>query len=203
VVAGNDTTICQGTSATLNASSTGTSFNWFPSSSISNAHILNPTASPTLTTTYYLTALGGICSKTDSLTIFVNQAPIANAGIDTSTCYGKDIQLHGSGGLDYSWSPVTYLDNPTSPNPTVIKPLSTTSYHLTVTDKNNCQSLNNATVTVKVEPPPAVFAGNDTAVIINQPLQLNAVDINNTGFTNFLWTPADGLNNSSLQNPIS
>ena len=48
-----------------------------------------------------------------------------------------------------------------------------------------------------------LFAGNDTAVAVNQPLQLNAVDVNNGGFISYLWTPSSGLNSTVVKNPVA
>ena len=105
VDAGNDIIICEGKKGMLNGSSNGNSFSWLPAAMLSNTVVLNPMASPASTTKFYLTAKWGICSKMDSATVIINAAPIANAGPDTSTCYGKDIQLQGSGGISYSWYP--------------------------------------------------------------------------------------------------
>ncbi len=44
----------------------------------------------------------------------------------------------------------------------------------------------------------SAFAGNDTAVLINQPFQLNG-----TGGTSYEWTPVTGLNNPRVANPIT
>jgi gliding motility-associated-like protein len=41
------------------------------------------------------------------------------------------------------------------------------------------------------------FAGNDTMVVVNQPLQLNA-----EGGVTYQWIPATGLNNPAIPNPI-
>ena len=48
-----------------------------------------------------------------------------------------------------------------------------------------------------------VFAGNDTAVLIGQSLQLNAVDVDNSGFTFYQWSPPMGLNDPSIRNPVA
>jgi gliding motility-associated-like protein len=53
-------------------------------------------------------------------------------------------------------------------------------------------------VLVTVVPPLHVFAGNDTSIVIGQPLQLNAV----TNGTHYNWTPATGMNNPSILNPV-
>src|SRR5450631_248407 len=72
----------------------------------------------------------------------------------------------------------------------------TTTYQLTVTDNNNCSSIQPARITVTVTAPAKVFAGNDTSVLKNQSLQLNALDVNNSGFDSYIWSPSAGLNNS-------
>jgi gliding motility-associated-like protein len=203
VDAGNDITICEGKNGTLNAGSNGNSFSWSPTASLMQSASLSPVAAPLTTTKFYLTARLGICSKTDSAMVYVNPAPIADAGINISTCYGKTIQLHGSGGTNYIWSPDTYLDYPANPDPMVIKPINTTTYQLTVTDNNNCSSIQPARITVTVTAPAKVFAGNDTSVLKNQSLQLNALDVNNSGFDSYIWSPSAGLNNSGIQNPVA
>lgn len=202
-IAGSIATICEGTGTTLNASSNGTSFNWFPTTGLSNAHALNPVASPAVSTQYTLTATLGACKATNSVIITVNPAPIADPGKDTAICYGQSVQLKGSGGITYAWSPVEYLDDPSSSSPVCMQPSRSMSYQLSVTDANNCRSLNKPAVNIMVTPPPKIFAGNDTSVYINEPVRLNAVDINKSGFTQYRWSPANGLSNPSIQNPVA
>lgn len=81
----------------LTAISNGTNFLWIPATGLSNVSILNPEASPATTTTYTLTATSGVCTNSSTVTIFVTPAPIANAGNDTTICFGKNVQLNGSG----------------------------------------------------------------------------------------------------------
>ena len=137
---------------------------------LSSNSILNPVASPVATTKFYLTATLGICSGTDSVTVLVNPAPIPDAGSDITICFGKSVQLHGNGGSQYQWSPDTYLDNSEIQDPTVTQPTSTIIYDLAVTDINGCKSLQSSQVTVTVSPPARVFAGDDTAILVNQTL---------------------------------
>jgi len=56
---------------------------------------------------------------------------------------------------------------------------------------------------VTVMPPPKVFAGDDTAVQISRSLPLQAVDVNNSGFTSYQWSPAQGLSNPFSQDPTA
>ena len=58
-------------------------------------------------------------------------------------------------------------------------------------------------VHVTVTPAPKIFAGNDTAVYIHEPVPLNAVDMNNSGFTRYSWSPAEGLSSPAAQNPVA
>jgi gliding motility-associated-like protein len=85
----------------------------------------------------------------------------------------------------------------------VTAPAQTITYQLMVTDANGCTSLQPAQVTVTVTPPPEVFAGNDTSVLVGQPVPLNAVDVNNSGFDSYTWSPATGLSNAFVQKPIA
>lgn len=200
---GNQKELCEGDSTQLMISSNATSFNWSPQKNINTPGIQNPTVSPSQTTMYVVETSWGICSKKDSVLVKVNPAPVASAQKDTVICFGQSVGLFGSGGLKYSWSPSTYLNDPSSPRPVVTSPKSSVVYTLKVTDQKGCSSLNIASVKVDVTPPAKLFAGNDTSVVMNQPFQLNAQDVNNSGFVSYSWSPSDGLNNSDIQNPIA
>lgn len=195
-------TICESKSATLSIATTGTVVSWTPTTGLNNPSIPNPVASPATTTKYYVTSTLGICSKRDSLIVYVNPAPLADAGDNQTICYGGSTRLQGSGGVIYKWDPGTYLSDANAPDPDVIRP-ATTQYHLSVTDANGCVSLQKDDVTITVLPPARLFAGRDTMVAMNQPLQLNAVDVNHTGFTQYYWTPSTGLNNPFIHNPVA
>ncbi len=108
---GNDMTICEGEKITLPATSNGTGFKWTQASTLNDAGILNPVASPVITTKYDVTATLGVCTIIGSVSVNVNPAPVANAGEAAIICYGKDTMLKGSGGITYQWSPATYLNN--------------------------------------------------------------------------------------------
>jgi gliding motility-associated-like protein len=203
VNAGSNVSICEGQTIKLSAISNGNSFLWSPATGLSNTTILTPDASPADTIIYTLTATAGVCTATGSVTVFVNSAPVANAGSDTTICFGKNVQLTGSGGIIYSWSPSTWLNSPTIPDPVVTSPpVGSYAYSLTVKDNNGCSSLLPATIRINVFSP-VVFAGRDTAIVIYQPLQLQAIDPNNSGFSMYNWSPTTGLNNPAIANPVA
>jgi gliding motility-associated-like protein len=198
------TTICQGTNTTLPVSSNAASYAWTPVSGLSDATIADPVASPSTTTTYEVTATLGICPpQSGSVTVSVLPAPVAAVGPADTICAGKSAQLSGAGGATYQWSPATYLSDPTSADPTVDKPSSTINYSLTVYGADGCASIQPATELVYVTPPPAVFPGDDTAVLAGQTIPLDAIDVNNSGFTSYQWSPASGLSSYSIQDPVA
>lgn len=203
VDAGNAIPVCEGSNITLNGLSDAQQFSWAPAISLTNPASLHPVATPVVSTMYYLTASAGECHKTDSVYVSVNRAPVADAGNGATICFGQNTSLHGTGGISCLWQPAVNLSDATSFDPLVIKPLNTTTYMLTVTDANGCSSLNNSSVIVTVTPPSLVSAGPDTSVVINTPLQLNASDINGSGFNSYIWSPSSGLNNPSIQSPIT
>lgn len=201
--AGLNQTICEGKKAQLFATSNAANFVWTPAASLNDNSINNPVASPITTTEYFLTATTGICSQKDSVTVFVNPAPIANAGPDHTICFGQNIQLNGSGGVSYFWSPASFLDNARIASPTAINLSGSFSYFLHVIDVNGCASLKRDTVHIKVARPAIVYAGRDTTLAIGQPLPLFATDVNNIGFIQYEWSPGYGLNDPFIANPTA
>ncbi len=78
----------------------------------------------------------------------------ADAGADVSVLAGAEIQIggaptgsQGTGTLTYAWTPVDGLDDPTAENP-IAEPAATTTYTVTVTDENGCESTDDVIVTV-------------------------------------------------------
>jgi gliding motility-associated-like protein len=195
--------ICEGTKVLLAAVSNAETFAWTPGDGLNKTNILTPEASPSATTVYSLTASTGICQQTVDVTVIVNPAPIANAGKGDTVCYGASTQLQGSGGIYYSWTPAVYLTNPNVPDPGVNNPLNTTTYNLTVTDGNGCISLQSDAVVVTVTPPAAIWIGNDTSILAGQPVPMDVEDINGSGFESFSWSPATGLDNAAIRDPIA
>jgi gliding motility-associated-like protein len=139
----------------------------------------------------------GSCTATKGIQVNTVPYPLANAGPDTTICYNTPAYLHGiHDGNVFSWSPVNSLVNSNTLNP-VAYPARSTSYILTSTDNQGCPKPSHDTVVVTVLPKIIPFAGNDTLVVVGQPVQLNA-----EGGVSYIWTPSTGLNNPSIKNPI-
>jgi gliding motility-associated-like protein len=121
-------------------------------------------------------------------------------GADTTICQGTATTLTvQSNATGFAWVPAAGLSNADIANP-VAQPSVTTIYSVTATLGTCTQT---GSVTVTVIPPPKVFAGDDTAVQIDQSLPLQAMDVNNSGFTSYQWSPAQGLSNPFSQDPTA
>jgi gliding motility-associated-like protein len=195
---GIDTSICRTDSIALTAEGSAIHYNWTPSIGvIGSPDMKNVLARPDITTSYIVTGNIGICEAKDTVNVQVTDYPRAVAGTDAIICFGNSTQLSGNiTGSSFTWSPENSLTNSNTLTP-LANPTSTTSYILTVYDTLGCPKPGRDTVVVTVDPPVMASAGNDTAVIAGQPIQLNA-----SGGTTYTWTPSTGMNNPSVADPI-
>jgi gliding motility-associated-like protein len=138
--AGNDITLCKGNSIMLTATG-GTSYTWSPPLALSATDIPNPQADPDSSITYLVTAYNQYqCSDTASVTVTVIPTPIANAGPDKKIMEGQSVTLDGSVNTQdviISWTPVNFIDDPASLQPTVT-PQSDITYTLKVSSTTGC-----------------------------------------------------------------
>jgi gliding motility-associated-like protein len=88
-------------------------------------------------------------------------------------------------------------------NSNIFTNIAPTNYTVQIKDANNC--INAIGITVGNTPIPIlqVFAGRDTEVVIRQPLQLNAIDVNNIGYVSYVWSPSFGLNRPDIKSPTA
>jgi gliding motility-associated-like protein len=126
--------ICAGESTQLTATG-GIYYRWTPTTGLDNDTIASPMATPLQTTTYTAhIGNGGCVDSSKSVTITVNQNPIAQAGSEIYLFQGQSAKLKGSitgdNIVNYYWSPATYLDDPTSLTP-IATPPSDITYTLT------------------------------------------------------------------------
>lgn len=199
LTASRDTSICANDPVQLYANTDGLQYAWSPDPTLSNPNILNPIATPSTTTTYQITARTGGCTATEDVVVTIVPRPTVNAGVDVDICTNSSTQLNAqTNGTAFTWSNSSSLSDPTVLNP-IATPVSTTSYILSATDlASGCPKPAYDTVTVTVLPKVNAFAGNDTVIIANLPLQLKA-----TGGVNYQWSPATGLDNPNIQGPIA
>ncbi len=149
-------------------------------------------------TVYIKDATG--CVNKQTAVVPLNNTITADAGPDLTICRGKSIVIGAvSSGSSYTWEPATGLNDARLLQPTA-SPAGTTVYVLTAA-QGECRKSDSVTVTVLL--PPKLSAGNDTAVLAGQPVPLHAEDVSMTGLSQFAWSPALGLNNASIQDPVA
>jgi gliding motility-associated-like protein len=201
LTAGRDSTICLTDSIRLRPTGDGLKFLWSsnPASPIDDVNAKNPLVSPVSNvTTYHVIASIGKCNAADDVSIRTIPYPESRAGADTIVCFEDTASLHGSmKGASFTWSPTSTLSAPNSLN-TFAYPLRTTGYILTVRDTIGCPKPKRDTVVVTVRDEILAFAGNDTAVVVDQPLMLRG-----TGAEFFDWEPPLYLNRNNISSPVA
>ncbi|MBL7745476.1 MAG: gliding motility-associated C-terminal domain-containing protein, partial [Chitinophagaceae bacterium] len=193
--------ICEGKGVQLQLTTNATGFTWTPVNDLSSSTISNPVANPKATTLYTVVVKLGRCTLTDDVTVTVMPAPVPDAGINGDICYGQSYTLQpvGDPTFTYSWTPSSFLTSATGYSVTAY-PDKTTTYTLSVTDNNGCTSLVTDNVTVNVTPPIQVRTfPADTVVYAGAQVQLLATSAG----TYYSWSPAAGLNNPSIPNPVA
>ncbi|WP_207496239.1 PKD domain-containing protein [Aridibaculum aurantiacum] len=194
---GPDTAICLTDSLRFNTVSHALGYVWTPTDGLSDPGVKHPMAAPLTTTKYHVKANLGKCPHEDSITVYVVPYPQASVGPDVEICYGDRVPLTANiVGSSFTWTPSNSLMNPNTLTP-VAGPMQTTSYVIAAYDTLGCPKPYRDTVVVTVRPRVQAFAGRDTVVVANQPLQLTA-----TGGASYLWSPTIGMNNPTIANPI-
>jgi gliding motility-associated-like protein len=170
----------------------------------------------TADTWYRAIVKSGVCAPDTSkvATIKYVNVPFPAATYDPANaviCHGDSLQLNAtiSIGTSYAFTPVTTLRNQGNGSITSLpltlqpwaKPLVNTNYVLTVLNAG-CPNALKDTFRIKVTTPIKVSAGNDTAVVIGQLLQLKAT-VDDPAANKFTWTPATGLNLLNIANPTT
>lgn len=114
VIAGPDTTICQGQSAQLLATGGNGIYTWTPAGTLNNAGISNPVATPASTTTYTATSNNSGCILSDTARVTVIPggvvAPAVNISVtpNSGVCSGASVTFtatptNGGSTPTYQW----------------------------------------------------------------------------------------------------
>lgn len=155
-----DSSICLGESITVSATSGFISYTW-TNSTLSNDQT---TLTPALTDTEYsvsITDANG-CEGSDDVTLTINEiTPIellVNGSETTTICLGETISLDATDGFSsYDWVPAVVIgDN----GDYVPQNTSETSYTVTSTDSEGCQSVDTINITINNLPNPGPIIFN-------------------------------------------
>lgn len=130
---------------------------------------------------------------TDTVNVTVKTVSATiSAGNDTSICKNDSVQLNLSGSGTIRWSPATGLSDTTIAKP-YAKPLTTTTYIVSVS--GGCAGSGSDTITVTVNDPPVVDAGDSIAICKGVSTALSTTTV----FNSYSWTPTSTLTTPALQ----
>ena len=193
----NDTTVCNNSSTKIFATG-GTSYSWTPASLLDDATISSPFASPPSTTVFHVTITDSYsCVYKDSVKLSVRALPAFSVSPDNSICSKSSQQLNASGGDSYIWIPASYLDNSKISNP-IASPDSSITYTVIISD-TTCKQTDTLFTKVTVLPSPNVVATHANDIDCS----FGSSKLNATGGTTYTWSPADGLDNFGIANPVA
>lgn len=187
ISASGPTTICQGGSVTLTASSGGTSYLWSPG----NQTTQSITVATAGTYNVRVTNANGCSAQSSNATVTVNTAPTAaiTAGGSTTFCQGGSVNLTASSGSSYLWSPgnqTTQTINVTTGG----------SYTVRVTNASGCSATSSATnVTVNSLPTATITPSGSLNIPSGGSVTLTA-----SAGSSYLWLPGNQTTQSITVN---
>ena len=135
------------------------------------------------------------CKDTVNKSVDAYLVPTIDAGADTLVCRGKTVTLNATGASSYTWTPATGLSCINCARP-VAQPDSVTNYIVEGKTAQGC--INTDSVTVQVKQPFAM-----TNSIGDTLCKGNAVRLFAGGAASYVWSPATGLNSTTIATPLA
>ena len=186
--------LCAGESVTLDANGSTNLF-WLNNATLSNVNGNTAVATPTNSTTYYVSDFNACGS--DTVGVYVNVIiPIPEAGPDHTICIGDSQPLTASGGASYVWQASPSLSS-LNTAATVATPTVDEQFFVTVTTPEGCIATDSCYVFVEQTVP-----GGVTYPTIDLCLGESVVLQSEEGLT-YSWSPSTGLNSTTIQNPTA
>lgn len=176
--------LCQGSAITLTTDAIS-NYTWSTGSNASSISV-----SPTVTTTYSLTAMSpSNCMTSAAITITVSSGvPVLTLTPSSNTvCLGNTVSIGATGALTYTFSGGISNGVPFTPT-------STTSY--TVQGQNGC-GIASAATTISISPLPVTGIASSTLVCSGNSSTLNA-----SGATSYTWSPGNITGSTVVVSPI-
>jgi len=209
--AGNNATTCSNVPYTVSDATTDPSntINWTTSGlgTFIDASLMHPTYTPSTSESGNIDLIMTVtnplgCPKSDTVTLTINYAPIANAGSDqTISCGGSGTAIGSPAQPNYiyNWSPTIGLNNPNIADP-LANPMANTTYGLTVTNTNNgCFDTDDVVITVSGAP--VANAGPDQSINCGGAgVVIGSAAIGGMGYN---WSPVNGLSNPNIAQPTA
>ncbi|MEP7111390.1 MAG: gliding motility-associated C-terminal domain-containing protein [Ferruginibacter sp.] len=130
------------------------------------------------------------------VTITLHDSPVVTAGSNSPVCEKRQINLTGAGGATYAWSGPAGFSSVLAAPSLIAQNNSGGQYNVTVTDQFGCT--NTAAVTVVTNPKPLSTISNTQEFCEGDMVTLRA-----GGGITYLWSPAKGLSDPTIPNPIA
>nr|MBP6731256.1 hypothetical protein [Chitinophagales bacterium] len=200
--AGADVTVCSGGSVQIGTASTsGYTYDWFPSNNLNNDSISNPVFSATnltanpVTVSYAVAVTQFACYNTDTvnITILPPQPTPVDSSVPIPVCAGGSVTLTpDSTYVSYLWS-----DNTTGNSITVTQP---GSFFVATIAANGCQYLS-APINVTFNPPSpsSISAQGPIPVCAGGSVTL----VSDSVYVNYLWSDNTTGNSITVSQPGS
>ena len=178
---GNDTSVCDAVSLTLDAG-TYTSYLWDDASTAQTRMTVSTVGA--VDYSVEVTDANG-CTGNDTITVTGFAMPVVDLGNDTSLCDGETITLDAGAFTSYLWD-----DASTMQTRMTVSTLGAVAYSVEITDANGCMAAD--TVEVTGMAPVMVDLGSDTSLCNGAPYTLDA----GAGFASYFWN--NGFNTQTL-----
>jgi hypothetical protein len=196
VSAGNDTTVCPGTSVMLRATVTGGTgpytYAWTPTASMTGSATSTPTVTPARTTSYVCEARDAFgMLRRDTVRVIVNSQLALQHAPDVTICEGDQVQLLpvrtscGTGTITYEWTPATGLTSTTTLT-TMASPAMTTTYRCTAV--HECGDTARISIIVRVNERPRVTLPPNTTICKGDVVPVSAQIIRGTPTYTLQWS---------------
>jgi gliding motility-associated-like protein len=167
-------------------------YQWSPTSTITNGTISNPFASPSVTTTYLLEISDGICvdSVYQTVQVHIPQLAVSN---DTTLCSTDEVVVLSANSFGtsttYQWSSTNQFTDILNPNlnqaTLTVSPDETTTYYVQVSN-NGCTLYDSVTV---FQAASGFVVSDDAAICLGSSLVLSAFSTNPLDNLTYTWTP--------------
>ncbi len=211
-LAGPDVTICSGVTTAMIGSTpvNGYSYEWTPTSGLTNPNIANPGITTTnngttpIKTTYTLTTIVTAtgCKAVDNVDVIVNPQPVLVITNPAPVCTPLKVDLTApvitanstaiaSGTLSY-WTDAAATTPLSSPNAVGVSG----TYYIKVVVAGGCEDIK--PVTMVINPLPASNAGPDVLICTGDVGTLGGTAVSNYTYS---WSPLTGLSSGTISNP--
>jgi len=194
--AGPDRSICNGSSVVIGTPGPGT-YSWSPATGLSATDIATPTASPSITTTYFLTVIDAtICNAQDSVVVTVNEPADAGLSEFVITCssgapFALIDSLGGTPEIGGQWFTSDFTMHSDPFDPATDQP---GIYYYIAGGSTACPDTAGLAVAMTT---PAIDITGDNAICAGDTTQISGA-----GGDLFAWSPATDISDASIADPL-